>query len=223
MTNHSAPSERTTLKRGVDRGRYAPDDVRAVLDAGLFAHVGVTTPDGPIVLPMAYGVRGNEILIHGGVANAMMRAGRSTDVCVTVSILDGLVVARTPLHNSVNYRSVVIRGEATRIDDDDEKMAAPKTLNDHIAPIPDTAMPPTDADLRQTMVLTVPLTESSAKVRSGDPIDEPDVMESDYWAGVVPLHTAWGEPQPSANLRHGIERPAAVSALGGTNAHPGAE
>ncbi|MCP5029683.1 MAG: pyridoxamine 5'-phosphate oxidase family protein [Actinomycetia bacterium] len=218
----SAPSERTTLKRGVDRGRYERAEILAVLDAGLFAHVGVSTDDGPIVLPMAYGVRDDEILIHGGVANAMMRAGRSLDVCVTVSILDGLVVARTPLHNSVNYRSVVIRGEATRIDDPEDKVAALKVINDHIAPIWDTAMPPTESDFKQTMVLSVPLTESSAKVRGGDPIDEPDVIESDHWAGVVPLNTVWGTPRPSADLRDGIEMPAAVAAMDGAAGHPGA-
>lgn len=215
----SAPSERTTLKRGVDRGRYERDEVLAVLDAGLFAHVGVSTDDGPIVLPMAYGVRDGEILIHGGVANAMMRSGRSVDVCVTVSILDGLVVARTPLHNSVNYRSVVIRGEATRIDDPADQMAALKVINDHIAPIWDTAQPPSELDYKQTMVLSVPLTESSAKVRGGDPIDDPEVIDGPHWAGVVPLHTTWGEPTPSADLRPGIEMPAAVAALAGTDAH----
>ncbi len=172
---------------------------------------------------MAYGVRDDEILIHGGVANAMLRSGRSVDVCVTVSILDGLVVARTPLHNSVNYRSVVIRGQATRIEDLADKVAALKVINDHIAPIWDTAQPPSEADFKQTMVLSVPLLESSAKVRGGDPIDDPEVIETDHWAGVVPLHTMWGDPQPSADLRDGIEMPAAVSALAGTNAHPNPE
>ena len=101
MTTHPPPSERTTLKRGKENGTYDPADIRLVLKAGLVAHVGVTTDQGPIVLPMAYGVRGDEILIHGGVANAMMRAARDVDVCVTVTIIDGFVVARTPLETQV--------------------------------------------------------------------------------------------------------------------------
>lgn len=222
MTNseHAAPSPRTTLKRGVDRAAYDPADVKRVLSAGVIAHVGVTTDDGPIVLPMAYGVRGDEILIHGGVANSMLRNGRSVDVCITVTIVDGLVVARTPLHNSMNYRSVVIRGEATAITEADEKLAALKVINDHIAPIWDSARLPDDADLKVTMVLTVPLTEASAKIRGGDPIDEEVEIAGPHWAGVVPLTTTWGAPVASQDLRPGIAIPDAVTALADVNAHP---
>lgn len=208
------------MKRGADRAVYEPESIRAILNAGIIAHVGVSTDDGPIVLPMVYGLRGDELLIHGSVANAMMRAGRGLDICVTVTIVDGLVVARTPLHNSMNYRSVVVRGTATVISDPDEKAAALKVINDHIAPIWDTARPPSEGDLRQTMVLTVPLAESSAKVRGGDPIDEPEDTELDHWAGVVPLTTTWGAPYPAADLPDGIAIPAAVEALGGASAHP---
>ena len=220
MAHDTAPSERTTVKRGSDRARYDPGDVHAILDAGLVAHVGVTTEQGPIVLPMAYGVRGDEILIHGSVANAMMRAGRSTDVCITVTILDGLVVARTPFHNSVNYRSVVVRGEATRIEEREAKLAALEVINDHIAPIWDTARPPSEEDLRKTMVLTVPLKEASAKIRRGDPVDEPQDLDGPHWAGVVPLTTSWGEPYAAADLAPGIAMPEAVADLANTNAHP---
>ncbi len=222
MTDEAAgpPSERTTMKRGANRAVYDPDAIRAILDAGILAHVGVSTDEGPIVLPMVYGVRGDELLIHGSVANAMMRAGRGLDVCVTVTIVDGLVVARTPLHNSMNYRSVVVRGTATPITDPGEKTAALKVINDHIAPIWDTARPPSNTDLNQTMVLTMPLTESSAKVRGGDPIDEPEDVALHHWAGVVPLTTTWGTPQPAADLANGVAVPSAVEALGGTTAHP---
>ena len=208
------------MKRGANRAVYDPREIRSILDAGIIAHVGVTTDDGPIVLPMAYGTRGDELLIHGSVANAMMRAGRGLDVCVTVTIVDGLVVARTPLHNSMNYRSVVVRGTAAPITDEAEKADALRIINDHIAPIWDTARPPSESDLKQTMVLTVPLTESSAKVRGGDPIDEPVDLELDHWAGVVPLITTWGHPYPAADLRDGIAAPPAVEALGDTRAHP---
>jgi len=219
MTDHQPPSGRTTLKRGANRAVYGPDQIRTILQSGLIAHVGVTTDDGPIVLPMAYGVRNDEILIHGGVANAMLRGGRDVDVCVTVTIVDGLVVARSPLHNSMNYRSVVIRGLATPITDAEDHSAALQVINDHIAPIWDTARAPSDLDFRQTMVLSVPLTEASAKVRSGDPIDDAADIGGPHWAGVLPLTSTWGHVVPAGDLRSGIEPPPAVIALADTDAH----
>ncbi len=202
-----------------ERGR-----ILDILDAGVIAHVGVTTEDGPIVLPMAYGTRGSgedaEILIHGALANALLKAGRSLDVCLTVTIVDGLVVARSPFHNSMNYRSVVIRGCATAIDDADEKSIALKIINDHIAPIWDTARAPSSSDLKKTLVLSVPLAEASAKVRDGDPVDDDVDMDGPHWAGVVPLVSTWGEPRAATDLVGEIDVPGAIAALDGTNAHP---
>ncbi len=226
MTDAPPASPRTTLRRGANRAVYERDRVRAILDAGVIAHVGVTTDDGPLVLPMAYGVRDDqhdgdgEILIHGALANAMLRAGRSLDVCLTITIVDGLVVARSPFHNSMNYRSVVVRGVATAIDDPDEKSVALRVINDHVAPIWDTARPPTASDLKKTLVLRVPLAEASAKVRDGDPIDDDVDVDGPHWAGVVPLTSTWGTPSPAADLAGGAVVPDAVRALGGTDAHP---
>jgi nitroimidazol reductase NimA-like FMN-containing flavoprotein (pyridoxamine 5'-phosphate oxidase superfamily) len=212
------------MKRGANRAVYSPAEIRAILEAGHLAHVGVSTERGPIVLPMAYGVRsadsGDQMLIHGSVANAMMRAGRDLDVCVTVTIVDGLVVARSPFHNSMNYRSVVVRGTATAITDADDKVAALKVINDHIAPIWDTARPPSEADLKQTLVLALSLTEASAKVRTGDPIDDEDDMDGPHWAGVVPLTATWGAPVSAPDLHGAADVPIAVTALDGANAHP---
>jgi len=219
-TPHESPSERTRLKRGAKNAVYEPDEVRSILESGFIAHVGVGTDDGPIVLPMAYGLRGDELVIHGSVANAMMRASRSIDVCVTVTIVDGLVVARTPFHNSMNYRSVVVRGTAAVVTDADERIECLQAINDHVAPIWDTARPPSEIDLKQTLVLSVPLAEASAKVRSGDPVDEDDDLDGPHWAGVVPLNTTWGEPLTAADLRAGIEMPDAVRELRGTDANP---
>ncbi|MGA9279449.1 pyridoxamine 5'-phosphate oxidase family protein [Ilumatobacter sp.] len=231
---HTPASTRTTVRRGANRAVYDDDRIRSILSAGLIAHVGVATADGPIVLPMAYGVRpvvastsdgdadggdGHEVLVHGAVANAMLRAGRTVDVCVTVTIVDGLVVARTPFHNSMNYRSVVIRGTATAIDDPDERLAALRVINDHIAPVWDTARPPSASDVKKTLVLAVPLTEASAKIRAGDPIDEDGDMDGPHWAGLVPLGTRWGEPTTAADLRCDAAVPDAVSALAGRDAH----
>ena len=215
----SGPTPRTTLRRGKDRAEYRADEIRSILEAGVVAHVGVNTDDGPIVLPMAYGIRDDEILIHGAIANAMMRAGRTLDVCLTMTIVDGLVVARTPFHNSMNYRSVVVRGTATAIDDPTDKAAALKVINDHIAPLWDTARTPSDTDFRKTLVLSVPLREASAKVRAGGPIDEEIDMNGPHWAGVVPLTTKWGNPEPAADLRGSPTVPKSVAKLSGKNAH----
>ncbi len=221
---HDPASPRVTMKRGANRAVYSPAAIRSILEAGHLAHVGVSTEHGPIVLPMAYGVRrsqnGDELLIHGSVANAMLRAGRDLDVCVTVTIVDGLVVARSPFHNSMNYRSVVVRGTATAITDPDDKVAALEVINDHIAPIWDTARPPNEVDLKQTLVLSLPMTEASAKVRGGDPIDDESDVGGPHWAGVVPLTATWGEPVAAGDLQASTDVPPAVRALAGRNAHP---
>ncbi len=214
------PSDRTTVRRGANRAVYDLDEIRAILDAGVIAHVGVSTDDGPIVLPMAYGVTDDAFLIHGSVANAMMRAGRGLDVCATVTIVDGLVVARTPFHNSMNYRSVVVRGTAEPITEPEAKLAALEIINDHITPLWADARPPSEVDVRQTLVLSLPLTEASAKVRAGDPIDEDHDMDGPHWAGVVPLEANWGAPYAAADLRGTPPVPAGVTAIGGRPAHP---
>ena len=218
------PSPRTTVRRGTSRAVYDRDRIRSILDAGVIAHVGVATDEGPIVLPMAYGVRDrqdgeSEILIHGALANAMMRAGASLDVCLTVTIVDGLVVARTPFHNSMNYRSVVVRGTAVAVTDPADKLAALEVVNDHLAPLWRDARPPSDIDLKKTLVLSIPLGEASAKVRSGDPIDEEFDMDGPHWAGVVPLTTTWGAPHAAADLRVDAAVPPGVAALAHTDAH----
>ena len=212
-------SARTTVRRGANRAVYERQQIDNILRHGVIAHVGVNTSDGPIVLPMAYGVRGDEILVHGALANAMMVAGRDIDVCLTITIVDGLVVARTPFHNSMNYRSVVVRGTATAIDDPDQKMAALAVINDHIVKIWDTARTPSSSDVRKTLVLSVPLNEVSAKVRDGDPVDEEADMAGPHWAGVVPLTSTWGQPIPAADLRGSPATPDAILAITNTDAH----
>ena len=224
MSEHEPPSERTTVRRGSARADYDPGTVRAILEAGVIAHVGVSTGDGPIVLPMAYGVRDTpdgpgEVLIHGAAANAMMRAGRAVDVCLTVTIVDGLVVARTPFHNSMNYRSVVVRGTAAAITDPAEKLAALEVINDHVAATWHASRTPSATDVKKTLVLRLPLAESSAKVRAGDPVDEEIDMDGPHWAGVVPLETRWGTPYPAADLRVAAPVPGGVEAIAGTDAH----
>ena len=210
-----APSARTRVRRGAPRARYGRDDVLGILDAGMIAHVGVTTEDGPLVLPMAYGRDDDWLYLHGAAANHLLNTGDGHEVCVTVTHLDGLVMARTPFHNSMNYRSVVVRGRATRIDNEDGKRRALKLVTDHVVDNWDSVRPPSGTDLRKTLVLELPLAEASAKVRSGDPVDEPDDMAGPWWAGVVPITTRFETPIASADLTSGAEPPESIADLAG--------
>lgn len=207
------PSERVRVRRGAARAVYGPDVVRAILDAGTVAHVGVTGPDGPVVLPMAYGRSDDELYLHGAVANALLGAAGDAQVCVTVTLLDGLVVARSAFHCSMNYRCVVVLGRGRLVQDDDERLEALRLVTDHVAGVWSTRRPPSPSELRRTTVLAVDLAESSAKVRSGDPVDDDADLEGPWWAGVVPLSEVWGEPVPAGDLAAGHAVPGAVARL----------
>ena len=172
----NAPSARTTLRRGADRAVYERNRVQEILDAGLIAHVGVQTPDGPLVLPMAYGRDDEKLYLHGAAANHLLGTGSGHEICATVTHIDGLVMARTPFHNSMNYRSVVVRGLATKIEDPDEKLRTLKLITDHVVANWDEGRGVSALDNRKTLVLEMSLDEASAKVRDGDPIDEDDDM-----------------------------------------------
>jgi nitroimidazol reductase NimA-like FMN-containing flavoprotein (pyridoxamine 5'-phosphate oxidase superfamily) len=213
MTSTEPSSDRVRLRRMAERGAYDRAAVFDVLDAGLVAHVGVATADGPIVLPMAYGRTGERLYLHGSMANAALRAAVGHDICVTITVLDALVIGRSPFHNSMNYRCAVVRGVARRVDDVDERATALRAISDHIAPTWDTGRAATDAELRQTLVVAVDLSEMSAKVRAGDPIDAPEDLDGPYWAGRVPVLSRWGQPVPAADLRAGVEVPAAIAAM----------
>ncbi len=209
------PSKRTRVRRAAARARYDKADVIRVLRSGLIAHVGVTTPDGPLVLPMAYGLDDRRLYLHGAAANHLLKTGDGQDVCVTVTHLDGLVMARTPFQNSMNYRSAVVRGPARRITDDQRKLYALELITDHVVANWDTTRPPSRIDLRKTLVLEVPLDEASAKVRTGDPLDKPDDMAGPWWAGLVSITTRFGQPVAAADLSGDIAPPASITALAG--------
>jgi nitroimidazol reductase NimA-like FMN-containing flavoprotein (pyridoxamine 5'-phosphate oxidase superfamily) len=208
-------SDRVRLRRGANRAEYDRDAILAVLDAGMVAHVGVVTDDGPIVLPMAYGRDDDWIYLHGSAANAALRAAAGTDVCVTVTIVDGMIVGRSPFHNSMNYRGVVVRGRARRVDDPAEHMAALRIVSDHVMPTWDTGRPPTDAEIRKTMVIAVPLVEMSAKIRTGGPIDEDEDLAGPHWAGQVPIRTTWEAPVDSPDLPADVPVPPGIAGLAG--------
>jgi uncharacterized protein len=196
-----APSARTAVRRRAQRGRYERDVVHAILDEALVCHVGFESDHGPVVLPTMHARVDDTLYLHGAVGNAMLRAlAAGAPVCVTVTLLDGLVLARSAFHHSMNYRSVVVFGNATAVDDRAAKLAALEALIERIHPGRWTeARPPTDAELRQTLVVAVPLDEASAKVRSGPPIDDPEDYALEVWAGEIPLETRRleGVPDPT--------------------------
>src|SRR5690606_14323887 len=156
------PSARTTVRRAAHRAVYERDAALAVLREGLVAHVGLATDTGPVVIPMLYALDGDRVLLHGSVASRLMRGAAEADVCVAVTLVDGLVLARSAYHHSMNYRSVVLFGRAVRIDDLDERRAALDRFVDHVVPGRSLdARPPNEVELRRTMVLALPVDECS--------------------------------------------------------------
>jgi nitroimidazol reductase NimA-like FMN-containing flavoprotein (pyridoxamine 5'-phosphate oxidase superfamily) len=206
-------SKRTAVRRLPDRGRYDAETIHAILDEGLVCHVGFVMDGQPFVIPMGYGRDGDRLILHGSVASRALRTLASgVPACVTVTLVDGLVVARSVFHHSVNYRSVVILGHAEPVTDPAEKMRALERLTNHLVPgrWADARLP-NDREMAKTLVLRMPLDESSAKLRSGPPKDDEEDYALPIWAGVVPFAPAAGAPEDDPRLGAGIARPGYVS------------
>jgi nitroimidazol reductase NimA-like FMN-containing flavoprotein (pyridoxamine 5'-phosphate oxidase superfamily) len=203
-------TDRTTLKRLPMRGVYDRPAVFAILDEGFICHVGFIADGKPVVIPTGYARVAERLLIHGSAASRMLRTLKTgIDVCVTVTLLDGLVLARSAFNHSMNYRSVVVFGKATAIEAADEKLAALRALSEHMIPGRwDEVRQPTDKELKATTVLSLPLDEVSAKVRTGPPHDDTEDYELEVWAGVLPLKLVAGEPVNDPVSREGIAPPA---------------
>jgi uncharacterized protein len=184
-------SERTALRRYAHRAAYDRETIDAILDEGFVCHVGLQTDRGfPVVIPLAYGRHGDIVYLHGSAASRLFRGARApqAEICMTVTFVDGLVVARSTYNTDINYRSVVIIGKATEVTDLDEKRQGLDLMVDHIIPgRTRDARPPTEKELRSTMLLRMPLAESSAKVRTGWPLDDEEDYDLDIWAGVIPM------------------------------------
>src|SRR5271168_4180262 len=197
------PTERTQVKRLPKRGKYDRETVHKILDEGFVCHVGFSVDGQPYVIPTNYGRTGDVLYLHGSAASRMLRTlSGGVPVCVTVTHVDGLVLARSAFHHSVNYRSVVILGNARLVEDPAEKMEALRLFTEHVMKGRwDDVRQPTEQELKATTVLALPLEEVSAKVRTGGPIDD----EADYtlpvWAGVLPLETVVREPIPDAQRK----------------------
>jgi uncharacterized protein len=205
-------SERTTVKRMPHRGVYDRAVIDAILDEGLVCHLGFTVDAQPYVLPTIYARDGGRVLIHGSAASRMLRHVRSgIPVCATVTLIDGLVLARSAYHHSMNYRSVVILGAATEICDRSDKLQAMRLIVNHIVPDRwDEVRPPSEAEIRATMVLSLPLNEVSAKVRTGQPVDDEEDYALGNWAGVLPLSLDAHGAVPDPVLPAGIKTPSYV-------------
>jgi nitroimidazol reductase NimA-like FMN-containing flavoprotein (pyridoxamine 5'-phosphate oxidase superfamily) len=210
-----SPTDRSTIKRGRHRAVTEREALHAVLDAGLVCHLAVVVDDAPLVLPTGYGRDGDTLYLHGSTgARSLRQAATGVPVCVAVTILDGVVYARSVFDNSMNYRAAVIHGTAVPVTDPDAKLHALRVLTDHLAPGSwDYARLPTPKEVAATTVLALDLAEASVKIRSGPPGDEPeDIAANAHWAGVLPLRTTWGEPEPDPTLDGDWDVPPHVTA-----------
>jgi nitroimidazol reductase NimA-like FMN-containing flavoprotein (pyridoxamine 5'-phosphate oxidase superfamily) len=209
----SVPSTpRTRVRRVPERGHYDRATIETVIDDALVCHVGFVSDGMPYVIPMACARDGERLLLHGSTASRLMRTLTSgADVCVTVTHLDGVILARALFDNSMNYRSVVVLGRARAITDPDDKLDALRILVERLVPGRwDEAREPSDSELKATTVLSVPLTEASAKIRSGPPQDSEVDLSLDVWAGEIPLTVTSLQAVPDPLLRPGIPVPPSV-------------
>ena len=213
MPEPPAPTQRTRVVREPDRGVYDRETIYQILDEGFICHVGFVVDGQPFVIPTSYCRSGDNLYIHGSAASRMLRnLDKGIPVCVTVTLIDGLVLARSIFNHSMNYRSVVVLGTATLVDDPAEKLEALHRLSEHILPGRwSESRQPNDRELKATFALRLPINEFSAKVRQGPPIDDEDDYSFRTWAGVVPLRVAAGAPIPDDRCGPDVSVPAYAS------------
>jgi uncharacterized protein len=203
-------SDRSRLRRKRERGSHDRDVIDAVLDEGLVCHMGFHVDGTTFVVPCAYARAGDVVYLHGAVANHMLGAlSGGSAACLTVTLLDGIVLARSAKHHSVNFRSVMLFGTARPVTDADEKRAALAAVVEHIVPGRGAdARPPNDEELRATKVLAFPIEEGSAKVRTGGPVEDPADLGLAVWAGEIPLRLVAGAPVADDGLSSAVAEPA---------------
>ncbi len=204
-------TERTTLRRLPKRGAHDRATLDAILDEALACHVGFALQGQPYVIPTIHARAGDLLYIHGSAASRMLKTlGGGVPVCVTVTLIDGLVMARSAFHHSMNYRSVVVLGTARPVEDADRKTQALRRIVEHVAPGRwDEVRWPNEKELKATLVLQLPIEEASAKIRTGPPIDDEEDYALPVWAGVIPLHLARSTPVPDPRLVAGAPEPQA--------------
>ncbi|MFJ4806525.1 pyridoxamine 5'-phosphate oxidase family protein [Streptomyces murinus] len=206
------PTDRTVPTRDAERASYDREVVHAILDEGYVCHLGFVRDGAPVVLPTLYGRVGERLYIHGSTGSRPLRMTGAADpgleVCLTVTHVDGLVLARSAFNHSINYRSVVVHGIAHRVTDPEERRRALDALVDHVvAGRAADSRPANKKELAATAVIRLDLDEVSAKIRTGGANDEPEDLALPHWAGVVPLRKGYDAPIPNADLASGIELP----------------
>jgi len=207
--NTSLQSPRTTVKRLAKRGEYGRETINGIIDEALICHVGFVVDGSPVVIPTIHTRIGETLYFHGSAASRMLRSLRGgIDACVTITLLDGLVMARSAFHHSMNYRSVVVMGKGREVVDREEKLRVLDALVEHVCAgrVRD-ARPPNETELRQTLVIAMPLTEASAKIRSGPAADEEEDYALPIWAGVIPLAVTPSSPIDDERLAAGVTVP----------------
>jgi len=209
VSNQIEITERTQLRRLPKRGVFDRKTIYKILDEGFVCHVGFTISGKTFVIPTGYARVGDRLLIHGSSASRMLRAmSDGIEVCATVTLIDGFVLARSAFHHSVNYRSVVIFGAASLVSGEEEKVEALRAFTEHIVPGRwQEVRLPNKNELAATAVLSLPIQEASAKVRTGDPVDEEEDYALDVWAGVIPLKLRADAPKNDVRLKNGINPP----------------
>ena len=209
MSESYSPTPRTRVVREPERAVYDRAAVYQILDEGFLCHVGFVADGQPFVIPTSYGRKNDNLYIHGSAASRMLRTlDQGVPVCVTVTLLDGLVLARSIFNHSMNYRSVVVLGKAVAVTDSQEKLEALRALSEHILPGRwDEVRQPNERELKATLVMRLPIEEFSAKVRQGPPVDDAEDYSFPTWAGVIPLEMVAGEPISDAKLEPGREAP----------------
>jgi len=208
-----APTPRTTIKRLPARGSYDRERIYRILDEGLVCHLGFALEGAPFVIPTGYARVGDHLYVHGSAASRTLRTlAGGVDVCVTVTLLDGLVLARSAFHHSMNYRSVVVFGRAVPIEEPAAKLAALRAIVEQLVPERwDQVRAPNAQELKATLVLALPLQEASAKIRSGPPLDDEADHALPVWAGVIPLRLTASPPIDDARLAVGLTPAAGVT------------
>jgi nitroimidazol reductase NimA-like FMN-containing flavoprotein (pyridoxamine 5'-phosphate oxidase superfamily) len=204
---------RITLKRLPERGSHEREVIDRILDEGFICHVGFVVDGQPFVIPTGYARIEDNLIVHGSQASRMLRAlGQGIDVCVTVTLIDGLVLARSAFHHSMNYRSVMVFGRARVVDDREEKLQALFALSEHMVPGRwHDVRQPSEEELSQTTVLSLPIEEGSAKIRTGPPLDDEEDYSLDVWAGVIPLNLVADSPVADSRLASNIDLPSYAS------------
>ncbi|MFJ8924313.1 hypothetical protein B046DRAFT_00877 [Streptomyces sp. LamerLS-316] len=212
------PTERTVPTRAKERASYDETTVHSILDAAYLCHLGFVRDGAPVVLPTLFGRIGRRLYVHGSTGSRPLRTARASDpglaVCLTVTHVDGLVLARSAFHHSMNYRSVVVHGIATTVTDPEERRLALDAIVDQVVPGRSKDSRPADAkELAATAVIRLDLDEVSAKIRTGGPNDDPADLSLPYWAGVVPVARAYAAPVPSDDLDPSVQVPDYLTAL----------